>query len=183
VSAPADAAAWRVCHAGIAELIQPVRRAGRLEALLYIGPVRQPGPARRCELEAVAAMLAGWLRDVLVELDEGRACGGDSRLTRIDGYLAGHLAEDPDLDDLARHLGLSAERTRHLVRELTGSSFRALREAKRLAEAQRLLRIGFRPVQEIARACGCADAGWFGRWFRRRTGVTPLAWRRREQAV
>lgn len=176
-----DAPAWLTCPAGIEELIQPVRCAGRLEALLYLGPASRLAAARRRDLEAMTAILAGWLAGIAAELAAGRDAG-DSRLTRIGSFIDAHLADDPDLGDLAAHLGLSPERARHLVRELTGLSFRAFRDARRLEAAQRRLRIGFRPVNEIALACGCADPGWFGRWFRRQTGLTPLAWRRREQA-
>ncbi len=170
--ATGGAPAWRVCHAGIRELIVPVRVAGRLEALIHLGPAA--GSAR---LEAAGQLLAGWLVQLAVRLAEGRDVGGDKRLTRIDAYLAGHLAEDPDVAALATHLGLSAERARHALRELTGLSFRALKERHRLTAAQHLLTHGYQPIQEVARRCGCADPAWFGRWFRRRTGMTPGAWR------
>jgi AraC-like DNA-binding protein len=172
-----DGPAWRTCPAGRRELIVPMHLDGRLEALLYLSPAGPVGAARARQLEATAHLLAGWLRDLAVRAAEGRAVGGDPRLVRIGAFLDAHLHEDPGLDALAAHLGLSAERTRHLVQEETGRSFRALKERHRLAAAQRLLGLGFQPVKTVARQCGCADAGWFGRWFRRRTGQTPLAWR------
>jgi len=168
-----EAPAWRTCHAGVRELIVPVRHAGRLAALLYLAPRSGEG----ADLPAAGRLLAGWLAQIAVRLAEGRELGGDRRLTVITAFLDGHLAEDPALADLAGHLALSPERSRHLVRELTGLSFRGLKERHRLDLAQRLLAHGWQPVQEVARRCGCADPAWFGRWFRRRTGEAPGRWR------
>lgn len=173
----AAAPTWRTCHAGIRELIQPVRVAGRLEAILYIGPAAAVDTAREAGLVAIARWLAGWMRDLAARVAERRVVGGDPRLVRIHAYLDGHLGEDPTLGDVARHLGLSAERTRHLISAATGMSFRALKDHLRLVLAKRLLAMGYQPVNAVAAQCGCADASWFGRWFRRRTGSSPGAWR------
>lgn len=179
--ADGEAPVWRRCHGGIDELVVPVRCGGRLEALLQLQPRggrRLASPAAVAGLAAAAALLSGWLAHLAARLAEARAVGGDQRLTRINSFLAAHLAEDPGLDALAGALGLSPERARHVVRELTGMSFRALKDHHRLAAARRLLGLGFQPIRTVARQCGCADPAWFGRWFRRRTGVTPGVWRR-----
>ncbi len=181
-----EACSERQCPAGIIELIQPVRRDGRLEALLYLGQFPASGTgtialtaAKRTQLRAAAALLAGWLAALIERLAAGRTNGADDRLTRIIAFIDHRLAADPTLSEVARSLRLSSERARHLISETAGCSFRALKDQRRLLVARELLTHGFKPIGEIDYACGCADPGWFARWFGRRTGESPSGFRSR----
>jgi AraC-like DNA-binding protein len=61
---------------------------------------------------------------------------------------------------------------------LEGSSFRVLLERVRQDKACELLAGGQRPVDEVARQLGYAEAASFIHAFRRWTGQTPAAWRK-----
>ena len=65
--------------------------------------------------------------------------------------------------------------TRKLKRE-TGLGLRALRDQQRLAAAERALASHAR-IAEAAAAAGFEDPNYFARWFRRKTGRAPSAWR------
>ncbi len=71
--------------------------------------------------------------------------------------------------------------TRHLLdkaaREVFGMTVKGLLLERRLLEAKRLLRFTVRPVEDIGREIGLGDPAYFSRFFRRRTGDTPTAWR------
>ena len=48
---------------------------------------------------------------------------------------------------------------------------------RRLLEAKRLLMFTIRSVQDIASEIGFDDPAYFSRFFRKRAGVSPAAWR------
>ena len=61
----------------------------------------------------------------------------------------------------------------------TGYSPREYVQALRMEEAKQLLEATRKPVEDVAQAVGYADARAFQRLFRRSTGLTPSAYRRR----
>lgn len=79
--------------------------------------------------------------------------------------------------DVVRHLGVSRSLATMRFRELRGSSILEAIEARRLAEAKRLLSGSDQYLDAIARDCGYASAGALSRSFRAATGLPPGAWR------
>ncbi|MES0873202.1 AraC family transcriptional regulator [Sinimarinibacterium sp. HSW-8] len=84
----------------------------------------------------------------------------------------------PGFDALARRLDSTPSALRRAL-EREGSSFRAIKDALRRDLAIALLSEGTRPIPEIARAVGFAEASAFHRAFKLWTGVQPGAYRRR----
>ncbi|MFZ5669544.1 MAG: AraC family transcriptional regulator [Pseudomonadota bacterium] len=83
---------------------------------------------------------------------------------------------------VAADMGLSRRTLqRRLARE--GAPFRRLVEEARLEIAQRMLTQTAAPLVEISAALGYAEPAIFTRFFRRRAGATPTAWRRRATVV
>lgn len=82
-------------------------------------------------------------------------------------------------------LHVSESRLRSACLALTGQSPVQLVHARRLLEAKRRLHYTDSPVREIAYALGFDDPAYFTRFFARRVGISPRAFRRRgpEQAV
>lgn len=73
--------------------------------------------------------------------------------------------------------------TPHLVdkaaREVFGLTVKELLLDRRLLEAKRLLMFTIRSVEDIGREVGFEDPAYFSRFFRKRMGEAPAAWRRR----
>jgi len=69
-----------------------------------------------------------------------------------------------------------------LVRDLTGRTFPALLREARLAHAVRLLQAGDEPIRSVAVVSGFRDPGYFTRVFRQTYGMTPQAFRTRQQS-
>ena len=92
--------------------------------------------------------------------------------------LRGELERAPNLASLAAASGFSRDGLSRRLKREHGLGLRALRDQHRLAAAE----LALRSAGSIAAAAGAAgfdDPNYFARWFRRRTGVTPSAWRRR----
>jgi AraC family transcriptional activator of pobA len=83
---------------------------------------------------------------------------------------------------VGRYVDLLAT-TPHLLdkaaREVFGHTVKETLLDRRLLEAKRLLKFTIRPVEDIGREVGFEDPAYFSRFFRKRTGEAPAAWRRR----
>lgn len=180
-----------VCHAGAGELIAPLFIDETLAAVVYVGQFRtddgQPAelPAltteRRAALDGLARMLSAYLGERLRAPRFVSESSRGHRAEAIRRFLEKNLRGNPSLADLAAHLGLSATRTAHAVKEATGSSFTELRDALRMERARALLGETYQKVGYVAAECGFASAQYFHRFFRGKTGATPLAYRRKKR--
>jgi AraC-like DNA-binding protein len=98
-------------------------------------------------------------------------------LARVTGFIEAHLAEPLPVDRLASVAGMSRA---HFVRLFTAALGQApsdFVEARRLERIERLLLATEMKVGEIAAATGFADGNYLAKVFRRRRGLTPLAFR------
>jgi len=79
----------------------------------------------------------------------------------------------------ARELEVSVERLNRLCKRLAGVGAYELVQDRLIHEACRRLIYIAAPVANLARELGFADAAYFCRFFKRRTGLTPSAYRKR----
>lgn len=82
------------------------------------------------------------------------------------------------LADYARALGVSTGYLNRKVKAATGMAAGHLIRQRLLIEAKRLLVHTDQSATEIAHTIGFEDSAYFGRFFKRATGVTPLSFRR-----
>lgn len=80
---------------------------------------------------------------------------------------------------LAGRLGCSADYLSHVFHKETGETLIHYIHRQRMRGALEVISNPALTVSEIAWACGFADAGYFTRVFRKHTGMTPLAYRKR----
>ncbi|RCK71486.1 helix-turn-helix domain-containing protein [Desertihabitans brevis] len=102
----------------------------------------------------------------------------DERVLRVLEHIDAHLAEDLDVQDLARVAHLSASRLSHLFSAQVGSPPLRHLDAQRMELAAELLELTSQPVAEVARRVGYGDPLYFSTRFRRRHGVSPTRYRR-----
>lgn len=84
-----------------------------------------------------------------------------------------------DTHSLARELGISYSALRHNFKRLTGLPPGQYQIQIRLNKARRLLRNSSLSIQEIAARLGFESIYYFSRLFKKKTGLAPLAYRRK----
>jgi AraC family transcriptional activator of pobA len=85
--------------------------------------------------------------------------------------------------DYSRVLGVTPSHLAEAVREVTGRTPGQIIRDAQIAEARRLLRHTDKTIGEIAYGLGFSDSAYFGRFFKRETGVSPGGFRRRMRAL
>ncbi len=157
----------------LAFLDAPVRWSAPVYALVYdrraaaLPIARKPDaiPAPRAVYRKLVDLIACWERRPL-------ASSLSAQTTQL-------LQEHPGWRQaqVARALGMSVATLRRRLAD-ERRSFRQLRQATLMAEAERLLR-GGHSLSEIAETLGYADFRSFSRAFRAAAGLSPATWRRR----
>ncbi len=94
-------------------------------------------------------------------------------------YARAHLHESLSTAELAAAAGVSERQLQRRLRETLDTSPHELLLRLRIQAAADALTRGAEPIAEIALNHGFCDQSAFTRQFRRRTGLTPLQFRRR----
>jgi AraC family transcriptional regulator, transcriptional activator of pobA len=142
-------------------------------------------PARRTAAEAlVTGILVGALRRKL-QLGfeaERSSLGADSILaSKYRTLIEENFRKPIKISDYAQRLFVSSERLRQACVSSTASSPLVLLNARRLLEAKRNLIYTNMSIALIAEASGFPDPAYFSRFFTQRTGLSPLAYRNKQQ--
>jgi AraC-like DNA-binding protein len=97
---------------------------------------------------------------------------------RADTYMRTHFHQPLSPASLAEHLGCNANYLSRIFHQVYERTLTETIHQCRLRYARQLLLDDDRNIDEIARACGFNDTGYFRRLFKRHEGITPLAFRR-----
>ena len=101
-----------------------------------------------------------------------------ARLKRMLGFIRDHFAEDISPADIAASAGVCERECFRCFKQELGTTPLATLTDFRLCRAAELLRETDRSVSDIAAACGFANSSYFGKVFRSRMNLSPLAYRR-----
>lgn len=94
-------------------------------------------------------------------------------------YMNEYFMTDIDLDELAHSSGYCKDHFRILFKEATGNTPKAFILSKKLAYAKKLLADGEAPLNEIAINLGFEYYSCFSAFFKKRTGLSPLKYRKK----
>ncbi|NIE62454.1 helix-turn-helix domain-containing protein [Burkholderia sp. Ax-1719] len=106
--------------------------------------------------------------------------GGDRRaelLRRFRDLIAAHCRDHEPVAFYAKRLGCASAHLARVCREALGHAPTALINEHLIREAQRELVYSALSVKQIAHAMGFEDSAYFSRFFRKQTGLTPVAFR------
>jgi AraC family transcriptional regulator, transcriptional activator of pobA len=103
--------------------------------------------------------------------------------TRFVRLVEQHHAAHWPLTRYAQVLGLSPARLNHLTQQEAGVRALALVHERLMREAQRQLQYTHLPVSQVGFGLGFEDPAYFARFFKRRAGCSPAAWRAAQAAT
>jgi transcriptional regulator GlxA family with amidase domain len=111
-------------------------------------------------------------------LPVGRA-HADGAIQRAEEWIHRHCREEFRYEALARELGMSPRNFIRRFKAATGLAPVDYLQRLRVRAAQRMLEDDYRGVSEVGAAVGYGDAAFFRALFKRHTGLSPAAYRRR----
>lgn len=94
-------------------------------------------------------------------------------IRKIKQYVKENLDGDTSLCALADHVNLSQEYLLRLFKKEEGITILTYVNDKKIAEAKRLLQQEKMQVKEVADRLGFSSSGYFIRFFKEKTGITP----------
>ncbi len=134
---------------------------------------------RRPEIQVETAILAEQFVAEIHRLHYSRQ--NRNRFSQTILELAREIRENPavtyDFRRIASRLGISYDHFRFLFHELCGCPLHEFCLTARLDAALEMLSTGVESIKEIADRCGFRDASDFTRFFRKRIGCPPSAYR------
>ena len=92
-------------------------------------------------------------------------------------YIYDHLHTRITLGELAALCGISPEHLSRVFKKETGMSVSAYIAGKKLETAENMLAYSDHPIAYISQILAFSDQSYFTECFRKRTGMTPLAYR------
>lgn len=186
----------------------PLKGAGRLGAFLSAPRVTHLDPAEAearylvetlerfgCEWQSAGAgqsdLLEAYLTTALTlaarrhaEAADAAGHGSDyeRKVEQFAALIHRHHRDHKDATFYADALGITPTHLNRVVRTVTGIGAHDFIARRLVAEARRELVFSIGTVQEVGYRLGFSDPAYFSRFFRRRTGVTPKAFRDGERA-
>ncbi len=88
-------------------------------------------------------------------------------------YLEGHYSEDISLEDIAAQVNISPQYFSKLIKKNTGFNFIDWLSMLRVKKAKELLTNSDLTVKEVCFMVGYKDPNYFSRIFKKRIGITP----------
>lgn len=138
--------------------------------------------ASALRVQGLAQLIATHLVRNYTEADRepsGGATLPGFKLKQITGWIDAHLADEFDLERLARMAGVSKFHFHRLFTRATGVSPAKYQLNARMNEARRRLRETSESIIAVALDLGYASPSHFAQVFRREAGLTPSEYRRR----
>lgn len=103
----------------------------------------------------------------------------ETHIRRACLHILQHAEQTIDYTELSRELGISHSAFRNHFKQITGLPPGQYQIQIRLNKARRLLRNSTLSIQEISEQLGFDSIYYFSRLFKKKTGCSPLAYRRK----
>ena len=106
-----------------------------------------------------------------------RAARASARIERFRALLDQHCRERKSVESYARAMGVTPGQLTRLCRDTLGVCALAAIDARAIHEAKRELAYSTLSIKQIAAELGFDDEAYFGRFFKKQTGLRPTEFR------
>ncbi|WP_437630604.1 helix-turn-helix domain-containing protein [Sorangium sp. So ce854] len=171
--APEQGPRFGLVDAHIVDLVHRLR--AQAEGQEYLGAVY----VQSLSLTLASYLSARYGPGARAELALRNASLSSSQRTRIEKFVDGELSSNFGLVDLARLVGYSPDHFSRLFKHAFHQTPYQYVLSRRIEKAMTMLRDERLSIAEIALACGFSNQGHLTTAFKRRTGTTPGAYRKR----
>lgn len=130
------------------------------------------------DFEGLCAWVVRMLETFLDTVSKGREQPASAQLNDALNYIRIHHMRNLSLEEVAENVHVSPYYLSHLFREKLGVTFVEYVTGVRMEMAKNYLLHTRLPIAAIAEKLGYDDAGYFGKVFRKYTGMTPKNYRR-----
>lgn len=144
----------------------------------YLGQLRQIG-----RQEEMTRWLAGVLNQFTALVFTPSDSKHKNAIRRALEYMRTNYAQKLTLADVAHYAGYSSAYFSRVFREEQGCTFREYLNELRVEKSKPMLLSDVRSIAEISALVGFEDQSYFGKVFRKLTGVTPDRYRKRERRI
>lgn len=130
------------------------------------------------ETEELIRSLGNWITQEIKSYRECAQNQENSVIRQAKQYVAQHYAENISLNQVAKHVCLSASYFSALFKTETGTGFIEYLQHTRIERAKKLLRNSKMRIADIAESVGYHDVKFFNKIFCKETSVTPSEYRK-----
>ena len=172
------------CRNKCFELASPVYRGGRCVLVVFAGLLDVRDKEKVRTIARMLPIFAAGLESRVYDMTVAQECVRDTLPERAKEYIEQHYAENISTSHAAKTLCVSVSHLCHALRAAGEGSFSQLLMNERMHRAKQLLTFSDPDVRlaDIARLCGFARYEHFCRCFIGVTGMSPSAWRKRNNA-
>jgi AraC family transcriptional activator of pobA len=141
-----------------------------------------PAPSRDLLLRSLVSALVVWVGRQDQNGDESSETQdrGQAHLRAFSGLIEKHYREHYPISRYAERLGVTPVYLNMICQRVAGKSALALVHQRLLLEAKRSLTYTSLNINQVSDFLGFTEPAYFTRFFKRFTGVTPNAFRKRE---
>lgn len=167
--------------------VDPQSRRGAPLETLFDAIGREAEHPERWQYTAGLALTIALFVQIARQSEQARLAGNPARaalVARIERFrllLDERCRTRQSVASYADAMGISAGQLTRICREAFGISAIEAIDRRAVHEARRLLVYSTLSVKQIARELGFRDEAYFGRFFRKQTGLRPTEYRHQEQ--
>lgn len=137
------------------------------------------GPFSKSQLQTCVHFLVDLLRNIEgTGLSRSLQFPANLHVRRAVRYVHQHYSDTLSLEDIAEHLGINKCYLANVFRNEMGETFTEFVNRFRVETSKQALRETDEPILNIALQHGFASQSYYGRVFKKLTGVTPSEFRR-----